>query len=64
MKRPRPLLEVAIQEENWEAAALCLLLGFVRAAHKIPPETLEEMIELLSEAPHRRTTRKRSRGRA
>ena len=63
MKRTRPLLEVAIQQENWEAAALCLLLGAVRAARKIPPETLEEMIELLSEAPRRRT-RKRSRGRA
>jgi hypothetical protein len=62
MKRARPLLEVAIQQENWEAAALCLLLGAVRAAHKLPPETLEEMIELLSEPP-RRTTRKRSRGR-
>jgi hypothetical protein len=61
MKRARPLLEVAIQQENWEAAALCLLLGAVRAARKIPPETLEEMIELLSEAPRRRT-RKRSRG--
>ncbi len=62
MKRTRPLLEVAIQQENWEAAALCLLLGAVRAARKIPPETLEEMIELLSEAPRRRI-RKRSRGR-
>lgn len=64
MKRTRPLLEAAIQQENWEAAALCLLLGAVRAFHKIPPETLEEMIELLSEAPRHRTTRKRSRGRA
>ena len=63
MKRARPLLEVAIQQEDWEAAALCLLLGAVRAARKIPPETLEEMIELLSEAPRRRA-RKRSRGRA
>jgi hypothetical protein len=64
MKRPRPLLEVAIQQENWEAAALCLLLGAVRAVRRIPPETLEEMIELLSEAPRRRTARKRNRGRA
>lgn len=63
MKRALPLLDVAIQQENWEAAALCLLLGAVRAARKIPPETLEEMIELLSEAPRRRI-RKRSRGRA
>jgi hypothetical protein len=63
MKRARPLIEVAIQQENWEAAALCLLLGAVRAAHKIPPETLEEMIELLSEAPRRRTGR-RGRGRS
>ena len=53
MKRARPLLEVAIQQENWDAAALCLLLGAVRAARKIPPETLEEMIELLSEPPRR-----------
>ena len=63
MRRARPLLEVAIEREDWEAAALCLLLGAVKVARAIPPETLEEMIEMLSETPRRRTGR-RGRGRA
>lgn len=49
MKRRRSLLAVAIEREDWDAAAVVLLLGVVEAAHRIPPETLEEMIALLSE---------------
>jgi hypothetical protein len=63
MKRARPLLEVAIEREDWEAAALCLLLGAVKVARAIPPETLEEMIEMLSETPRRRAERSPREGR-
>lgn len=60
MTARRSLLSVAIEREDWEAAALCLLLGVTKAAHKLPPETLEQMIELLAEAE--RPQRKRARG--
>lgn len=62
MKARRSLLSVAIEREDWEAAALCLLLGVTRAARKLPPETLEEMIELLAETPPHRTRERRKRG--
>lgn len=54
MKR-RSLLAAAIEREDWDAAAVVLLLGVVEAARKLPPQTLEEMIALLAEKhPHRR----------
>jgi hypothetical protein len=59
VKRARPLLDVAIEREDWDTAALCLLLGAVKVLSAIPPETLEEMIEMLSETPRRRTERQR-----
>ena len=62
MKRSRSLLAAAIEREDWEAAALCLLLGVTRAARKLPPETVEEMIELLAEAPPPRKRQRRRRG--
>ena len=54
------MLEVAIEREDWEATALCLLLGVTKAARKLPPETLEEMIALLAdERPHEKRERRR-----
>ena len=59
-RRTRSLLSVAIEREDWDAAAVVLLLGVVEAARLVPAETLEEMIALLSEKhPHR--ARKRPR---
>ena len=61
MKR-RSLLAIAIEREDWELAALVLLVGVSRAARLLPAETLEAMIELLSEAEdpaHRRRERPR-----
>jgi hypothetical protein len=49
MNRARSLLETAIEREDWETAALCLLLGVTRAARKLPPEAIEEMIALLAD---------------
>lgn len=62
MKARRSLLSVAIERQDWELAALCLLLGVARAARALPPQTLEEMIELLAAPPHR-TRERRPRGR-
>lgn len=64
MKARRSLLSVAIERADWEAAALCLLLGVAQAARKLPPETLDEMIELLAEAPPHRSHERRRRGRS
>lgn len=61
MTRRRPLLDVAIEREEWELAALVLLFGVTRAARLLPPETLEAMIDTLSEPeqPYPRRERRR-----
>lgn len=59
MKARRSLLGTAIERRDWEAAALCLLLGAARAAQTLPPETLEQMIWLLTE---NRETRQKASG--
>jgi hypothetical protein len=61
VKARRSLLSVAIERQDWEAAALCLLLGAARVARLLPPQTLEEMIELLAEMPQHPEKRKRGR---
>ena len=44
-------LRWAIEREDWELAALCLLYGMARAAAKLAPETLDELIEELEPGP-------------
>lgn len=46
------LLALALQRGNWELATLCLLLGIVRHASRLPSETLDELLALL-EPPRR-----------
>lgn len=59
MKRRKTLLAAAIEREDWDAAAVVLLLGVVEAAPKLPSESLEEMINILAEKhPHRAHARK------
>lgn len=41
------VLAQAIKEERWELVALCLLMGVIRAAEKLPPEALEGLLDLL-----------------
>jgi hypothetical protein len=41
----KSLLALAIEREDWETAALCLLLGVAEAARKMPHETLDALIE-------------------
>ena len=37
----------AVREERWELAALCLVWGMVRALDRLPPDTLESLLEVL-----------------
>ena len=37
----------AVERKDWTAVALYLLLGVSQAAEKLPPETLEALIDLL-----------------
>ncbi len=45
------LLATAVKKKNWDLVALCLLIGVVEEAARLPPETLESLLELL-ELPH------------
>ena len=44
-------LAVAVDRQEWSLAALCLLLGVADAAARLPPETLESLLELLERRP-------------
>ncbi len=44
-------LTLAIESHRWEAAALCLALGVTRAAARLPPETIDALLELLEKPP-------------
>ncbi|MDO8614284.1 MAG: hypothetical protein Q7T33_00925 [Dehalococcoidia bacterium] len=43
-------LAAALARQDWELAALCLLLGVTRAAEALPPETIDALIEALADA--------------
>jgi hypothetical protein len=56
----RSLLDVAIEREDWELAALCLIAGVIKAAEGLPQETLEALLdelEIEGEQPMRRSGR-------
>lgn len=42
-------LAVAIQRKQWELAALYLLLGVARAAGRLPPDTVDGLLAVLTE---------------
>ena len=57
------LLAQAIEREDWEVAALCLLLGVVEAANKLPQETLDALLDELDlDLDVHRGSRRRRRG--
>jgi hypothetical protein len=58
-------LAAAIERKQWELAALCLLVGLMEAAAKLPPEAIEGLLEVLvaEDGPSRRKARS-PRGRA
>jgi len=42
-------LALALKRRQWDLAALYLLLGISEAAAKLPPESLEAILDLLSQ---------------
>lgn len=49
MTRRRPNnLALAIERNEWERAALLLLIGLTRAADRVPRETLDDLLLLLA----------------
>ena len=55
------VLHRAIDARQWETAALCLLVAVAEAANRLPPQALEEMLQLLAAktATHRQRRKKR-----
>ena len=49
MTMPKSALSIAVERREWSLVALCLLLGVADAAARLPPDTLESLIELLEE---------------
>ena len=49
-----PALAAAVERREWSLAALCLLLGVAEVAAKLPPETLEHLLDLLEATPRGR----------
>jgi len=50
---PLATLAIAIEQQQWEMAALCLLLGVTRAAAALPPDAVDGLLELLEAGPKR-----------
>ncbi len=40
-------IATAIEKQDWEVVAVCLIRGFVQAASRLPPETLHHLVEAL-----------------
>ena len=58
---PRILLDIAIDQENWELAALCIVVMAIETVQSLPPDAAESMLdELAVEGPR---PRHRPRGR-
>ena len=61
----KSLLAMAIEREDWEMAALCLMLGVMKAAKDLPQETLDALLdelEFVDEHPHRIRRQRKRRG--
>jgi hypothetical protein len=43
-------LSVAIGRRDWEATALYLVLGVIRVASRLPPGTVEDLLDMLTGA--------------
>jgi hypothetical protein len=41
-------LAVAIRNQRWEVAALCLLVGVAEAAAALPPDAVEGLLDVLA----------------
>ena len=48
MTKARPLA-AAIRRNEWERAALLLLIGLLEAARGVPPDTIDDVLAMLSD---------------
>ncbi|HEY5640692.1 MAG TPA: hypothetical protein VIW01_11650 [Dehalococcoidia bacterium] len=55
------VLQRAVAAQRWEAAALCLLVAVAEAANRLPPQALEQMLELLAAETTTQRQRRTSR---
>jgi hypothetical protein len=51
-------LALALERRQWETVALYLLAGVAAATEKLPPDSLNGLLDLLSEGGHRGAHRK------
>jgi hypothetical protein len=58
-----PLLTYAIERENWELAALCLVVAAAESLGWLPPDTIDSILEVVAEPPPPRRRRGRCRER-
>ena len=40
-------IATAIEKQDWEVVAVCLIRGFAQVASRLPPETLQQLLEAL-----------------
>ena len=55
MRRKIPILVWAIERNQWELAALCLLLGLAETISKLPPDTVVGLFDALNGGGDERT---------
>ncbi len=48
-------LAVALERRQWSLASLYLLLGVSQAASRLPPESLEALLDILGAGNHARS---------
>ncbi len=60
---PRSLLAIAIERENWELAALCIIVSAAEHVRAMPPDAAESLLELMAAAEEPRRHRSRDRRR-
>ena len=59
-----PLLAYAIEHENWELAALCLVVAAAESLGWLPPDTIDSVLHEVGEpAPRWKRRRRRCRER-
>ncbi len=46
-----PLLSYAIERENWELAALCLVVAAAEGLGWLPPNTIDSILEVVADPP-------------
>ncbi|MEO8457192.1 MAG: hypothetical protein ABI559_05210 [Chloroflexota bacterium] len=61
MKRQKSAFELAIEREDWDAAAVFLVYTTYQMMQIFPPEAIEELVELLADEPPSRVKKRLAR---